>query len=134
MCDDPHLGQTKCPHQGRKILAVRISGSIRHSNGAHFVWKVVATAVGDCAITIGKFGQVLQPHPVVLKPSVNKYDRLTSTNFDIGQLSAIDRNALHFVCVACWSGCKNKERRNETKDGAEHDILLFGTSGSLYRL
>jgi len=95
---------------------MRIRGSIRHSLRAYLVWKVVAAAVGYGAIAIGELWQMLQPHPVVLKSSVNKYDRFALANFRVGNLGPVGRDALYVVCMGNGNLDQNTRRCGEINE------------------
>ena len=59
-----------------------------------------------------------QPHPVILKATMNKYDRVTFAGFHVGKLGAIGGNALYVVRPAYCGTCQNKERGDEPDDEA----------------
>src|SRR6476646_10550264 len=117
MRHDPHPGEAKRTHEGRKILAMRVGRAIGHTVGTHAIGKMVAAAVGDGAITAGEFWKMFCPHPVVLKAAVNEYDRFALPDLDIGELSAVGGdpfdivshgNTAHHVDEQSSNGCANK--------------------------
>lgn len=89
---------------------MRIRSAIRHSLRARLVWKVVAAAVGYRAIAIGEFWKMLQPHSVILKATVNEYDRLALPNFHAGKFSSVRGGALQLVCIGCSDFSQDEQR------------------------
>jgi hypothetical protein len=58
---------------------------------------MVAAAVRDGAITAGEFWQMLCPHPIVLKATVNEDDRFALAGLHVGKFGAVGGNPLDVI-------------------------------------
>src|SRR5919107_3644527 len=76
---------------------MRIGGGIRQTVEAHIVGKMVAAAVGDGAITAGKFWQMHYPHPIILKAAVDEDDRFAVAGLHVGKFGAVDGDPLDVI-------------------------------------